>query len=316
MLAAIRIFLRVVERGTISGAARDLDMSQPSVSERIDKLERFLSARLLVRSSRKLSCTAEGRTFYEQGKQLLDAAELTINSVSLSNAKIQGSLRLAAPQCLGEIVVPKALMNVRTAHPDLHVDLMLNDTIADPVTEGLDISLRLGRLNENGGYIAFPLGWVARKLVAAPCYLAAHGPIETPADLAFHPFIRLKAIFANDQVPLSRENGPVVQTRIRTAMTVSHWRPMYDLILCGGGTRHPAASRVRQGTGARTPRRTAGRLSRSAASAQCADSAPASDAAARAGGPGPVEAGHSSAAPASCLNRPSVPAHCYAVVQH
>ena len=247
LLAAIRIFLRVVERGTISGAARDLDLSQPSVSERIDKLERFLSARLLVRSSRKLSCTAEGRTFYEQGKQLLEAAEMTINSVSLSNFQIQGSLRLAVPQCLGEIVVPKALMNVRTAHPDLHIDLMLNDTIADPVTEGLDISLRLGRLNENGGYIAFRLGWVARKLVAAPSYLAAHGPIEAPADLASHPFIRLKAIFANDQLPLARENGPVTQTRIKTAMTVSHWRPMYDLILAGGGIgilQHPACAKA------------------------------------------------------------------------
>ena len=91
LLAAVRIFLRVVERGTISGAARDLDMSQPSVSERIDKLERFLSARLLVRGSRKLTCTAEGRTFYEQGKHLLDAAEITINSVSLSNEQIQGA---------------------------------------------------------------------------------------------------------------------------------------------------------------------------------------------------------------------------------
>ncbi|QKH33521.1 LysR family transcriptional regulator [Achromobacter pestifer] len=247
LLATIRIYLRVVERGTISGAARDLDMSQPSVSERIDKLERFLSARLLVRSSRKLSCTAEGRTFYEQGKHLLDTAETTINSVTLSGSQIQGNLRLAAPQCLGEIVVPKALMNIRTAHPDLYMDVTLSDSIADPVIEGVDISLRLGRLNENGGYIAFPLGWVARKLVATPSYLAAHGPIATPADLACHPFIRLKAFYAKDQVPLTRENGPVVQTRIKTAMTVSHWRPMYDLILSGGGIgilQHPACAKA------------------------------------------------------------------------
>ncbi|MEN5066035.1 LysR family transcriptional regulator [Achromobacter aegrifaciens] len=247
LLATIRIFLRVVERGTISGAARDLDMSQPSVSERIDKLERFLSARLLVRSSRKLSCTAEGRTFYEQGKHLLDAAEMTINSVTLSDGQIRGNLRLAAPQCIGEIVIPKALMNVRAAHPALHMDLTLSDAISDPVIEGVDISLRLGRLNENGGYIAFPLGWVGRKLVAAPSYLAANGPIETPEDLASHPFIRLKAVFSNDQVPLTRENGSVAQTRIKTAMTVSHWRPMYDLILAGGGIgilQHPACAKA------------------------------------------------------------------------
>jgi len=247
LLATIRIFLRVVERGTISGAARDLDMSQPAVSERIDKLERFLSARLLVRSSRKLTCTAEGRTFYEQGKHLLDTAETTINSVTLSNQKIQGSLRLAAPQCLGEIVVPKALMNVRTAHPDLHIDFTLSDAIVDPVIEGVDISLRLGRLNENGGYIAFPLGWVGRKLVVAPSYLAAHGPLATPMELARHAFIRLKAVFANDQVPLMHENGPAVQTRINTVMTVSHWRPMYDLILSGAGVgilQHPACARA------------------------------------------------------------------------
>ncbi|WP_447919167.1 LysR family transcriptional regulator [Achromobacter aegrifaciens] len=245
LLATIRIYLRVVERGTISGAARDLDMSQPSVSERIEKLERFLNTRLLVRSSRKLTCTAEGRTFYEQGKNLLDAAEVTINSVTPSNEQIQGNLRLAAPQCLGEIAIHKTLMNARAAYPDLRIDLTLSDHIADPVTEGVDIALRLGRLNENGGYIAFPLGWVARKLVAAPSYLARHGRLETPADLALHPFIRLKAFYVNDQVPVMRENEPIAQTRIKTAMTVSHWRPMYDLVLSGGGigiVQHPACA--------------------------------------------------------------------------
>ncbi|CAB5517518.1 HTH-type transcriptional regulator DmlR [Achromobacter anxifer] len=247
LLATIRIYLRVVERGTISGAARDLDMSQPSVSERIDKLERFLSTRLLIRSSRNLICTAEGRMFYEQGKHLLDVAEATINSVTSSIEQIQGRLRLAAPQCLGEVILPKTLMHARATYPELQIDLNLSDEIADPVTEGVDISLRLGRLNENGGYIAFPLGWVARKLVAAPSYLAAHGPIETPADLALHPFIRLKPVFANDLLPLARENGPTEEARIKTAMTTSHWRPMHELIVAGGGIgvlQHPACAQA------------------------------------------------------------------------
>ncbi|WP_322089620.1 LysR family transcriptional regulator [Burkholderia sp. BCC1999] len=234
LLATMRIYVRVVERGTMSGAARDLDMGQPAVSERIDKLEKFLGTRLLMRSARTLNCTEEGRIFYARSKELLEAAEDTIAAVSKTENTLVGTIRLAAPQCFGEVVMPHALMQIRTAYPRLHIDLVLNDNIVDPVTEGVDISMRLGQLGD-GGFVAHPIGEVGRVLVAAPSYLDRFGPIETKTDLASHPFIRVKGIFANEQLPLQDEDKTVEYARIQTVMTTSHWRPMYDTIVAGGG---------------------------------------------------------------------------------
>ncbi|WP_269510658.1 LysR family transcriptional regulator [Burkholderia sp. IMCC1007] len=234
LLATMRIYVRVVERGTMSGAARDLDMGQPAVSERIEKLEKFLGARLLMRSARTLVCTEEGRVFYERSKALLDAADDTVASVSKADNTLSGTIRIAAPQCFGEVVVPKALMRVRTAYPRLHIDLVLNDNIVDPVTEGVDISLRAGQVDD-GSFVAHALGAIGRVLVVAPACLDRYGPIATKADLINHPFIRVKGIFANEQLPLQREDGTLEYARIRTAMTTSHWRPMFDTIVAGGG---------------------------------------------------------------------------------
>ncbi|MCA8242991.1 LysR family transcriptional regulator [Burkholderia sp. AU32262] len=244
LLATMRIYVRVVERGTMSGAARDLDMGQPAVSERIEKLEKHLGTRLLMRSARTLACTEEGRLFYERSKALLEAAELAVASVSKTENALDGTIRLAAPQCFGEVVLPGVLMQIRTAYPKLHIDLVLNDDIVDPVTEGVDISIRVGQLGD-GGFVAYALGAVGRVLVAAPSYLDRHGPIDTKADLANHPFIRVKGVFANEQVPLQRDGGAVEYARIRTVMTASHWRPMFDTIAAGGGigvVQHPACA--------------------------------------------------------------------------
>lgn len=234
LLATMRIYVRVVERGTMSGAARDLDMGQPAVSERIERLEKHLGTRQLMRSARTLACTEEGRVFYERSKALLEAAEVAVASVSKTENALDGTIRLAAPQCFGEVVMPGLLMQVRTAYPKLHIDLVLNDDIVDPVTEGVDISIRIGQLGD-GGFVAHALGEVGRVLVAAPSYLDRHGPIETKADLVTHPFVRVKGVFANEQLPLQRAGGALEYARIRTVMTTSHWRPMFDMILAGGG---------------------------------------------------------------------------------
>lgn len=234
LLAMMRIYVRVVERGTMSAAARDLDLGQPAVSERIDRLEKFLGVRLLTRSSRTLTCTHEGRAFYENSRELLQAADQAVHSLTHLDHTLNGTIRIASAQCFGETVLPGVLLRMQAKYPDLKIDLVLNDAIVDPLTEGVDISLRLGKLTE-GAYIAYPLGVVERVLVATPAYLSRHGPIDKPSDLAKHPFIRVKGVFTNEQMSL---NGPDASTdnfRIRTMMTTSHWRPVYEMISAGSG---------------------------------------------------------------------------------
>lgn len=235
LLATMRIYVRVVERGTMSAAARDLDIGQPTVSERIEKLEKFLGVRLLMRGPRALTCTEEGRIFYERSKDLLDGAEDAIASIVRGDVSgIHGVVRLAAPQCLGETVLPPVLLMIRETYPRLNIDLVLNDLVVDPVTEGVDISLRLGRL-EDGGYVAHSIGRVRRMLVAASSYLEKFGGIETIEDLARHPFIRVKDTFGGEQLPLLSVDGSLQHGRIQTVMTTSHWRPMFQTIEAAGG---------------------------------------------------------------------------------
>lgn len=234
LLEAMRIYVRVVERESISGAARDLNIGQPAASERIERLEKYLGCRLLLRSARAFNCTPEGVTFYERSKRILHDVEQAVAAVSNDEQDLKGTIRIAAPHCFGETVVPQALTLVRAAYPQLDLELVLNDRIVDLVTEGVDISFRLGQLGE-GAFIARQLGQVGRVAVASPGYLSQHGPITEPSDLVKHPFIRVQGLFGTDQLPLRRVASVVESAPIRTAVRTSHWRPMYEMILSGAG---------------------------------------------------------------------------------
>ncbi|WP_408387075.1 LysR substrate-binding domain-containing protein [Paraburkholderia sediminicola] len=144
------------------------------------------------------------------------------------------TVRIAAPHCFGETVVPKALALVRAAYPQRDMELVLNDRIVDLVTEGVDISFRLGQLGE-GAFIARQLGQIARVLVAAPAYVDRHGPISEPSDLEKHPFIRVRGMFGAGQLPLRHLTSVVESVPIHAAVKTSHWRPMYEMIVTGAG---------------------------------------------------------------------------------
>ena len=242
LLEAMRIYVRVVERGSISGAARDLDIGQPTVSERIERLEKYLGCQLLLRNARVLKCTPEGIIFHERSKSVLGAVEQALAEVSNDKQVVKGTIRIGAPHCLGETLMAEGMRRIRRSHPQLDIELVLNDNIADLVTEGVDISFRLGPLGD-GAYIAHPLGRIERWLVASPDYLKQHGAIAEPADLARHSFIRVKGTCDAGLLPIARnafhapdavagrEDGVPIQTTIKT----THWRPMLEMVLAGMG---------------------------------------------------------------------------------
>ncbi|HEX7913293.1 MAG TPA: LysR family transcriptional regulator [Paraburkholderia sp.] len=234
LLEAMRIYVRVVERGSISSAARDLDIGQPAASERIERLEKYLGCRLLLRSARAFNCTPDGATFYERSKAILHAVDQAVAEVSHDEQVLKGTIRIAAPHCFGETVVPELLALIRAAYPQLDLELVLNDRTVDLVTEGVDISFRLGQLGE-GAFIARHLGQIGRVLVAAPGYLKRHGPICAPSELIDHPFIRVQGMFGTDQLPLRQAATVVESVPIHTAIRTSHWRPVYEMVMAGVG---------------------------------------------------------------------------------
>ncbi|MDK4705104.1 LysR family transcriptional regulator [Rhizobium sp. CNPSo 4062] len=229
----MRVYVRVVERGSMSAAARDLGMGQPSVSERIDRLEQYLGTRLLLRNTRKLFVTDVGAAFYERSKQVLESAADALTVVD-GDQSLRGTLRIAAPHGVGEIILTPILLQMRKRHPLLKIELILNDRIVDPVTEGVDISLRLGDLSE-GSFIARKLGHVGRVLVASPDYLDKHGTPTEPDDLADHPFLRVSGLFNNGRIPLIDPNEQTELAAVDIAVSTSHWRPLHRLLLDGAG---------------------------------------------------------------------------------
>ncbi|MFC4708330.1 LysR family transcriptional regulator [Paraburkholderia caffeinitolerans] len=230
----MRIYVRVVERGSISGAARDLDIGQPAVSERIERLEKFLGCRLLQRNARAFKCTPEGTIFHERSKAVLGAVEQAVAEVSNDEQAVKGSIRIAAPHCFGETLLPEGVKRIRESFPRIDIELVLNDKITDLVTEGVDISFRLGQLAD-GAYIAWPLGDIERVLVASPDYLKRHDAIDDLADLARHNLIRVKGSFDADLLPVSRDGALIESVPIQTVIKTTHWRPMYEMVLSGLG---------------------------------------------------------------------------------
>lgn len=230
----MRIYIRAVERGSISGAARDLNIGQPAASERIERLEKFLGCRLLLRNARTFKCTPEGEIFYARSKKILSAAEQAVAEVQNDGQLPMGTIRIGAPHCFGEVILPEALTLVRQAYPKLNIDLMLSDRIVDLVTDDVDMSFRQESIGE-GSFFAFQLGQVERVLVASPDYLAQHAPIAAPSDLINHPFIRLKGMFGTDQLTLVDTSTTRESVAIRTAITTNHWNSMYRMIMEGLG---------------------------------------------------------------------------------
>jgi DNA-binding transcriptional LysR family regulator len=232
-LAAMRIYVRVVERGSMSAAARDLGIGQPAVSERIERLEAHLGARLLRRNTRSISVTDVGAVFYERCKLAIEAAEDALAATD-EDLSLRGRVRIAAPHGLGEVVLPTILLMMRNRHPQLKIDLVLNDRIVDPVTEGVDISLRLGEPGE-GSFAARKLGHIRRVLVASSGYLARREIPAVPDDLIKHPFVRVMGLFGTGRLPLLAADRRIISAPIDVALSVSHWRPLHALLVGGAG---------------------------------------------------------------------------------
>ncbi len=227
------IYVRVVERGSIASAARDLGIGHPIASECIERFEKYLGCRLLLRSALAFYCSPDGIAFYERSKRILSAVEQAVAKMSSDEQAIKGAIRIVAPPCFGESVVSKTLAHIRAAYRHLELELVLNDRIVYLVTEGGDISFRVGSLGEVA-FIARRLGRIGRTLVAAPSYLGQHESFLEPADLG-HSYIRTQGAFSTAQVLFRQDASVVKSASINTALRASHWRPGYEIIFSGVG---------------------------------------------------------------------------------
>lgn len=184
-LATMALFVRVIESGSFSAAARDLSLGQPAVSKAIAALEARLGVRLLVRSTRRLSATDAGQTFYERARRVIDEAEEAENATRGEGATLEGRLRVCAPVTFTRLHVVPRLGSFLAAHPKLRLEMILDDRNVDLLQENIDVALRLGPLADSA-LTARRIASSDRMVVASVDYIARCGEPLTPAELAAH----------------------------------------------------------------------------------------------------------------------------------
>jgi DNA-binding transcriptional LysR family regulator len=184
-IEAMQSFARVVALGSYAEAARSLGLTRSAVSKAVMELERILGARLLDRTTRKVSPTEAGRAYYERANDILASIEEAELQVSRLHEEPRGVLRINAPMSFGALYLGDAVAAFMAAYPDLKVELTLNDRFIDPIEEGVDVTVRIAVL-EDSSLIARKLAPARRVLVASPAYLSRHGEPSAPADLAHH----------------------------------------------------------------------------------------------------------------------------------
>jgi DNA-binding transcriptional LysR family regulator len=181
----MRIFAKVVESGSFSGAATRLHLSAGSVSEHVKALEERLGTQLLRRTTRKLSLTETGRAFYERATRILADLDEAERAASDLQAEPRGELRVNATPAFGMLELAPAIAEFTAQYPAVSVELMLTDRMVDLIDEGFDLAVRVEPIPDSS-LIARQLGPVRLVICAAPEYLARHGTPRTPADLAGH----------------------------------------------------------------------------------------------------------------------------------
>jgi LysR family transcriptional regulator, regulator for bpeEF and oprC len=189
-LLAMRVFSRVAERGSFAQAADELDISRAAASGHVAALEKHLGVRLLNRTTRRVSLTAEGADYLRRCRRILDEVQDAEETLRGARSKPQGLLRVDVPVAFGRYLLLPALPDFTRRYPAIDLDIRLNDRVVDLVAERVDVALRMGNLQQSG--------LVARRVAqsnivtcASPAYLADHGEPQTPDDLRAHRLLAL-----------------------------------------------------------------------------------------------------------------------------
>jgi DNA-binding transcriptional LysR family regulator len=182
---AMETFVRVVDTGSFSAAASQMRVGQPAVSKAIAQLEEWLGVRLLLRSTRSLTPTEAGTNFYVRAKRSIEEAEEAVLAARGAGAALSGKLRIAASVCFGRLHIMRQLDRFLEKHPELEIDMVLDDRPINLVEEGIDVAFRSGSLADST-LVARKLGQARRLVMATPKYFAKHGEPKSPAELIAH----------------------------------------------------------------------------------------------------------------------------------
>ena len=216
-LRGMAVFASVVGHGSFSGSARELGITTSAVSQQIRSLENDLGVVLLHRSTRKLSLTEAGASFYEAAKDVVNAAEQGRIKVNQLRDELAGSLRIATTPELGVNRILPALSTWMAAHDDLNIHFLADNRYIDMIDERVDIAIRMSPTMNDSNVSSHPLADVRQILVASPDYLRQHDKIEKPKDLANHQLICIDLMKdCNHLEFVQTETGKKIKVKMQT----------------------------------------------------------------------------------------------------
>ncbi len=219
-------FVAVAEEGSFTAAANRLGKTKALVSTHISQLETLLQVRLIIRSTRSMQITGEGKSYYEQAKKILDDI-VTLEAQLLHDSQsLVGRLRISAPTTFGELVLMPCIAELTSANPDLNIELLLNDRYVDLINEGFDVGLRIGNLADSS-LIARSAGFTRLMLCASPAFIEHYGKPAAIQQLAELPCVfdtnyRHSGTwhFINDQH--ETEVRPNITARVNSALAAAN----------------------------------------------------------------------------------------------
>ncbi len=231
---ALTAFAKVVETGSFARAAQRLNTSVSSVSRHVSDLEAHLNARLLNRTTRRLSLTESGRAFHERCVQLLADLEEAEESAGAATIRPRGTLRLTSSITFGARHLAPAIAAFITRYPEMRFDIELSDRAVDLVDEGFDVAVRIGPIGSQN-LVGRKVGETRLVCCAAPSYLARHGQPATPENLAAHACLTYEYSSLGNVWPFRDREGRERNVRVAGPVHANNGRFLEALAVEGAG---------------------------------------------------------------------------------
>lgn len=231
---AMRVFCSVIEAGSFVAAAERMGLSTTAVSRLVAQLETQLNVRLLNRTTRRMSPTDEGFAYFERCTQLLADLEETEASVAGHARHPRGRLRLTAPIALATLRLAPAFAVFCQTYPDIMLDVVLSDGVADFAEEGLDLAIRVGRVGSEN-LVARHIGETALLVAASPDYLARAGEPRHPDDLVRHACFTYTHSSTGNQWQFEGKNGEAVGVRVSGPVNANNGMLLAEMAVAGAG---------------------------------------------------------------------------------
>lgn len=240
----MRVFAAVVEQSSFTAAARRLGMSTALASKYVRQLEDRFGAQLLVRSTRHVHPTDAGVIYADRCRVMVEQMDDMMDLAGKQTGEIVGHLRIAGPRIVGEELLAECVTEFLKLHPSVTVDLRLEERKVDVISEGFDIAVRIGELQDSS-LKAKKIAEYSYHLAASPQYLKSNGMPQRPSDLRDHHCIIGSTISPNNQMEFI-ENGRKTSVALEPRARVNAARPIRDMVVAGLGIGLCLSSTIRK----------------------------------------------------------------------